>query len=159
MDLYLLRHADAGDPAAWKGNDADRPLSDKGRGQAERLGKLLASLGIRPTLFLTSPKVRAHETATLAAGPINGNVDVDPRLGGALDPSIVDSILDDAGSPESIVIVGHDPDFSELLATLVGVADLPMKKGALARLDTDRPLRAAGATLRALIPPAFVPKG
>jgi len=44
MELYLLRHAHAGDPAKWSGDDGDRPISAKGRGQAERLGRLLAAI-------------------------------------------------------------------------------------------------------------------
>ena len=49
--------------------------------------------------------------------------------------------------------MGHDPDFSELVAVLVGALRIPMRKGALARIDADLPLRPAGGILRWLLPP------
>ena len=66
-ELYLLRHADAGDPEAWKGDDADRPLSGKGEKQSERLGRFLAGTAFRADVVLTSPKVRALRTAEIVA--------------------------------------------------------------------------------------------
>ena len=65
--LHLLRHAHAGDPERWHGDDAERPLSEKGRRQSERLGRLLAGVDEAPDLFISSPKVRARETAELVA--------------------------------------------------------------------------------------------
>ena len=55
------------------------------------------------------------------------------------------------------MIVGHDPDFTELVSELIGAPSLPMRKGALARLDAARPLRPGGAILRWLIPPDALP--
>lgn len=155
-ELRLLRHADAGDPEKWTRPDAERPLSEKGRRQAERLGRLLATAKDQPDLYLTSPKVRARETAELAAAPANAKVVVDDRLAGGLDLHTIDAILADAGHPVKPVLVGHDPDFSELLAELLGVAALPMKKGAYARVDIDLPLRAGRGQLRYLLPPDLV---
>ena len=54
--LYLLRHAHAGDPAKWRGDDADRPLTDKGHDQAERVARLLKGAESRPTC--SSPRPR-----------------------------------------------------------------------------------------------------
>jgi phosphohistidine phosphatase len=155
-ELRLLRHADAGDPEAWTRPDAERPLSEKGRKQAERLGRLLATVKDRPEVFITSPKLRARETADLAAAPGNAKVVVDDRLGGPLDTETVQRIVEDAGSPDRPVLVGHDPDFSELLATLVGIGELAMKKGAYARVDIATPYRPGRGVLRYLIPPDLV---
>ena len=70
IELYLLRHADAGDPMAWQGPDAARPLSGKGERQADRLGRFLAGIGFTPDAIITSPKVRAAQTAEgVAASP------------------------------------------------------------------------------------------
>ena len=159
IELYLLRHADAGDPLAWAGPDAERPLSAKGRRQAERLGRHLAALGFEPDAILTSPKVRATETAQIVAGLLDRPVRVDERLAGPLDPDTVEGILRDAGDPRRPVLVGHDPDFSELVSTLAGVRDPSMKKGALARIDLERPLGGEMGMLRWLIPPDAVPDG
>jgi phosphohistidine phosphatase SixA len=157
--LLMLRHAHAGDPMRWSGDDADRPLSDKGRRQAERLGHLLAGIEEPPDLFITSPKVRADETARIVADALGVPVVVDPRLaGGILDPDTVEDILLAAGPAARPCLVGHDPAFSELLGELVGIPSLAMRKGALARVDLPGPRPAAGrGTLRYLLPPDVVP--
>lgn len=153
MLLDLLRHADAGDPDAWDRPDAERPLSQKGRKQAERLGDHLAAIGFRAEAIITSPKVRAAETAELVAERIEGNVTEDERLAGSLDLDAIEAILDAAGDPDEAMLVGHDPDLSELLSVLSAAAGVTMRKGALARIEIDRPLRPGGGTLRWLIPP------
>ena len=150
--IHLLRHAHAGDSAEWDGPDATRPLTEKGRGQAERLGRFLAAQAFRPEAILTSPKVRAAQTAEIVAGHLGLGVGIEERLAGGLDLGVVDAILAEQGSPRSVVLVGHDPDFSELLATLCG-ADIPMRKGALARIEADVPLEPGTGVLRWLIPP------
>ena len=61
------RHADAGDPAKWDGPDSQRPLSGKGRKQAERLGAFLDAHGIEPDAIVSSPRLRAQETAEVVA--------------------------------------------------------------------------------------------
>jgi phosphohistidine phosphatase len=153
VELGLLRHAHAGDPAVWDRPDDLRPLSDKGRQQAERLGRLLAAAGFVPDAVLTSPRVRARETADLVAEHLDVPVRIDRRLGGFLDLASVEAILDDAGSPVRPVLVGHDPDFSDLLAQLTGSPGLRMRKGAFALLDVERPLSPGFAELRWLVPP------
>jgi phosphohistidine phosphatase len=153
MLLDLLRHADAGDPEAWDRPDAERPLSDKGRKQAKRLGDHLASIAFRAETIITSPKVRAAETAALVAERIEATVTEDDRLAGSLDLDVIDAILDAAGDPDEAMLVGHDPDLSELLSVLSAAAGVTMRKGALARIEIDRPLRPGGGTLRWLLPP------
>ena len=152
MLLHLLRHADAGDPEAWTGPDAERPLSDKGRKQSKRLGEHLSTIGFKADVFITSPKLRAAQTAELVAESFKAKIATDDRLAGDVDANTVDAILADAGDPGRAVIVGHDPDFSELLSTLAG-ARLDMKKGAFATIEIERPLRAGRGSLRWLLPP------
>ena len=152
MLLHFLRHADAGDPEAWTGPDAARPLSDKGRKQSKRLGEHLGAIGFEADAFITSPKVRAAQTAEIAAEPLGTKVSIDQRLAGGLEIDALDAVLTDAGDPGRVVIVGHDPDFSDLLSQLVGTR-LEMKKGAFARVEIERPLRAGTGTLRWLLPP------
>jgi len=156
--LHLLRHAHAGDSARWHGDDDVRPLSDKGRSQAEQVARLLAKVGDAPDLFITSPKFRALETAEIVAKALRVEVVVDRRLVGPLDPGLVTDILLAAGRALRPCIVGHDPEFSELLGELVGTGAIPMRKGALARVDFDGPDVAGGrGTLRYLIPPELIP--
>ena len=153
VELYLVRHAHAGDPARWTGPDERRPLSAKGRLQAERLGRHLAAIRLDLEAIVSSPKVRARETADLVASALGIGVRIDERLGGGLTIRSLEDLLADAGNPSRAMIVGHDPDFSELAADLAGAPSIPMRKGALARLDATRPLRPGGAILRWLLPP------
>jgi phosphohistidine phosphatase len=153
VELGLLRHAHAGDPTSWSRPDDIRPLTDKGRGQAERLGRLLASAGFVPDAMLTSPRVRAVQTAELVADHLDVPVRTDPRLGGSLDLAALEAILDDAGAPVRPILVGHDPDFSDLLVLLTCSPGLRLRKGAFALLDVERPLTPGAAELRWLIPP------
>jgi phosphohistidine phosphatase len=159
LQLYLLRHAHAGDPAAWLAPDASRPLSEKGERQADRMGRYLALIGLAPDAVVTSPKVRAARTAEIVAVHLGVPVTMDPRLAGPFSLEDVEAILADAGSPARPVLVGHDPDFSDLLSSLAGAASIPMKKGALARIDIDGHLRTGAGTLRWLLPPDLLPDG
>ena len=153
VQLWLLRHAHAGDPMKWSGPDDIRPLSDKGRLQAERIGRLLAGSNMRPDAILSSPTLRALETARLAASELGLSVRVVDELGGPLDLAIVDALLRAAGDPQRPLLVGHDPDFSMIAAELAGVADLPVRKATLVRIDASRPLEPGSGILRWLIPP------
>jgi phosphohistidine phosphatase len=153
VQLHLLRHADAGDPAAWSGLDADRPLSGKGRRQARSVGRWLSSMTHRPEVVITSPKIRAAETAEIATSGWRARPISDERLGGGLDIEGLAALLaDHAPTTERVMVVGHDPDFSELASELIG-ASIALKKGAIARIDLPRPPRAGSGTLRWLVPP------
>ena len=158
LELYFLRHADAGDPAAWSGDEADRPLTNKGRRQARRLGAHLADIGFVPDALLTSPKVRAADTATLVGRRIDAVPAVDQRLAGGLEADDLGELI--AGLDPSVarvVLVGHDPEFSVLVSWLVG-SPISLRKGALARVDLpDRRIGAGMGSLRWLLPPDAVP--
>jgi len=159
VELFLLRHAHAGDPARWQGDDALRPLSAKGRLQADTLAEHLAVLGLALDLVVSSPRVRARETAEPIARALGLDVVVDPRVAMGLDMSSLEELLADRGHPARPLVVGHDPDISDLVADLVGATSLPMRKGALVRVDAPRPLRPASGILRWLLPPdALVPE-
>ena len=157
LQLFLLRHADAGDPMAWPGDDAERPLSAKGRRQARRLGSLLADIGWKPDVILTSPKLRATQTARLVGRAVDVAPDEERRLASSFEVSDIGSMLADHPDARRVVLVGHDPDFSAVASTLTGAA-LELRKGAIARIDIadGSPTPGHGA-LRWLIPPGVVP--
>ena len=157
--LALLRHAHAGDPERWTGPDATRPLSDKGRRQAERLGRHLRAVGDASDVLIASPKVRALQTAEIVGGLLGIPVVTDDRLGGALDLDAVEAILVDAGNPARPILVGHDPDCSDLLGALLGLPAVSMRKGAFARVEIGRPIAYGRGELRALLPPDLIPDG
>lgn len=156
FQLYLLRHAHAGNPAHWTRDDAARPLSTRGRAQAQRLGRFLAEHGIVPDTIVSSPKLRARQTANLVADAIGVGVTSDDRLAAAFDLDALGALIDGVGGT-SLMVVGHDPDLSELAALLSGTAYLPLRKGALARLDLSLPVGPGGAILRWLLPPELLP--
>lgn len=151
--LHFLRHADATVPDGWAGDDAARPLSLKGELQSERLGAFLAGLGFQPDALISSPKVRARRTAEIVGAALGSGVRVDERLAGGFEPATVEAILADAGGPVRPVLVGHDPDFSEVVAWLANAPGLTMKKGAFARIDVRGAIADGRGTLRWLVPP------
>ncbi len=135
--IWLLRHGDAEDGSP----DAQRPLTDKGIGQAKAAGETLARLGVKLEACLTSPRVRAADTARLACEPLGAEPQVDERLsGGDFDPEELA-----AGIAGHLLLVGHEPDFSEAIARLTG-GRVHMKKGGLAAVDS--------GVLRVLLRPA-----
>jgi phosphohistidine phosphatase len=152
LRLHLLRHAHAGDPEAWDGDDALRPLTTKGRNQAQRLGRFLQEHGVRPDVIVSSPKVRALQTAEIVAKELSMTVRLDERLAVAFGKRELWDILDELGAREPM-LVGHDPDLSSLVAYLVDASGLGIRKGTLATLDLSTKLADGDASLRWLIPP------
>ena len=125
--IWLLRHGDAEDGSGKP--DAERELTEKGRRQATAAGKALAELGVELDVCLASPKVRARETAELACRQLGVKVEEDERLaGGDFDP------LEVATGRGEVMLVGHEPDFSQAVALATG-SRVKMKKGGLAAID------------------------
>jgi phosphohistidine phosphatase len=128
--IWFMRHGDAenGEP------DWERRLTDKGRRQARAAGAALEALGVEFDLCIASPRVRARETAELACDELGAELTLDERLaGGRFDP------LELTAGLREVLLVGHEPDFSNAIAELTG-GSVDMKKGGLAGVD-DRALR------------------
>jgi phosphohistidine phosphatase len=125
--IWLLRHGDA---EAGEGKpDAERDLTEKGERQSREAGKALEALGIELDVCLTSPKVRARRTAELACEALGTPVEEDDRLaGGDFDPVEV------AAGRGEVMLVGHEPDFSQAVALATG-SRVKMKKGGIAAID------------------------
>jgi len=120
--LWLLRHAEATEGSP----DDERPLTDRGNRQAEAAGRALEQLGANIDVCLSSPKLRALQTAQLACAPLGVEVTIEPRLSG--EPFDVHDLV--AGFND-VLLVGHDPSFSLTLHDLTG-AQARMRKGGLA---------------------------
>jgi phosphohistidine phosphatase len=125
--IWLLRHGDAADGSP----DAERPLTDKGREQARAAGAALKAIGVELDACLTSPKVRATETARLTCKQIG---DTEPQLEPKLAGGPFDAEALAAGLGDDVLLVGHDPDFSAAVHSLTG-AQVRLKKGGLAGVD------------------------
>ena len=124
--LWLLRHGDAADGSP----DAERPLTAKGEEQARVVGRAFAALGVEMDACLTSPKVRAEETARLACEALGVDPQHEPKLAGG--PFDAEALA--AGLGENVLLVGHDPDFSMAVHSLTG-AQVRMKTGGLAGVE------------------------
>ena len=125
--IWLLRHGEAADGSP----DAERPLTEKGERQSRAAGAALKALGVELAVCLTSPKVRAYETARLACEPLGAEPAHEPALaGGPFDAEQLAAGLEDG----DVLLVGHDPDFSMAVHSLTG-AQVRMKKGGLAGVD------------------------
>lgn len=120
--LWLLRHADAVDGTP----DDERPLTERGVMQAQDAGRALATLGVTIDACLSSPKVRAVQTAQYACAPLGVEVTIDRRLGG--EPFDAYDLVAGLGD---VLLVGHDPSFTLTLHDLTG-AQARMRKGGLA---------------------------
>jgi phosphohistidine phosphatase len=134
--IYLLRHGDAEDGT---GDDAARRLTPKGERQAEVAGRALARLGAEIDACLSSPKVRAADTARLACRPLG----IEPEIAEELRGGPFDSLALAAGRGD-VLLVGHEPDFSGEVGRHTG-AKVKLRKGGLAIVD--------GGTLVALLRP------
>jgi phosphohistidine phosphatase len=124
--IWLLRHGDAADGSP----DAERPLTGKGEDQARAAGEALKKLGVKIDACLSSPKVRAADTARLACEPLGVEVQLEPQLAGG--PFHAEELAAGLGD---VLLVGHDPDFSAAVHGMTG-AQVRMKKGGLAGVDT-----------------------
>jgi len=134
--IYLLRHGDAED---GNGDDAGRRLTPKGEKQARDAGRALVALETRIDACLSSPKMRAVETAHLACEPLG----IEPETAAELRGGGFDSLALAAGRGD-VLLVGHEPDFSAEVARLTG-GKVKLRKGGLAVVD--------GSTLHALLRP------
>lgn len=122
----MLRHGDA---ERGDGNDSARRLTDKGERQAVAAGRAMAALGIEIDACLTSPRVRAAETARLACEALPA----DPERAEELAGSGFDAMALAAGRGD-VLLVGHNPDFKTEVGRLTG-ANVKFRKGGLAIID------------------------
>ena len=140
MQLYFFRHGVAEKRSEWKTDDDLRPLTDDGRTAIVRSSVMLTRLGVAPEVIVTSPLVRARQTAEIvgeALGVADKVVD-DVRLAHGVGRKHLAAILADHPEAESVMVVGHEPEFSATIGELTG-ARAACKKGSLALVEeTDR---------------------
>ncbi len=152
MDLILLRHGKA--EATSLGGDFSRELVERGREQSRRAARLLKGAGKLPDIVLTSPLVRARQTAEefCRTAEMPGEV-IQGWLACGMAPETAMTELSAFRDFKRILIVGHEPDFSGLVQWILGAnsGSIDFKKAALACLRVNPPSRPG--TLKFLIPP------
>ena len=127
--LWLLRHGDAV-PHGARADDGERELTPKGEEQATAAGRALAKLSLEFAACYTSPKVRARDTARLAAAELG--VEVTEAVAVAEDFDVGEArelVISHGGG--HVLVVGHEPDFSQVVYDLTG-ARVDFKKGGVA---------------------------
>lgn len=154
--LHLLRHGIAEDAGpATGGRDEPRALTARGIAQMHAGARGIATLGLEPDLVLTSPLTRCVQTAAIVCEHLGGDPRQDQRLRPGLDLESLDDVLLEHPDAASVLVCGHEPDLSIMVAVLTGGAGLHFRKGALAVLDVEA-LRPRGARLRAFYEPRLL---
>jgi phosphohistidine phosphatase len=113
----------------------------------------IAALGIGADVVLTSPLIRCRQTAEIVCERLGGEPREDPRLAPGMSlENLAEALLEHPGAA-SVLVCGHEPDLSGVVAALTGGGMTDFRKGSLALLDVAE-VRPAGGRLRALYPPA-----
>jgi phosphohistidine phosphatase SixA len=130
VQLYLVRHTEAasGEP------DELRPLTAEGREAARELGRRLAAEGVRPDAVLTSPLLRARETAAELARATGVDPEPDERLAPGASAEGVRAAADERGG-RTVVVVGHQPDCGRIAAMLTGGPEPAFPPGGVLAID------------------------
>jgi phosphohistidine phosphatase len=134
---YFVRHGAAVDQQQSRGSDFDRPLTEKGRQKMELVGERLQDLAIEADTIVSSPLVRARQTAEILAEALDLEEALveDDRLGGDFDSDRLAEILSERAGARALVLVGHEPRMSAVIGKLIGGARIDFKKGAIACVD------------------------
>jgi len=162
MNLYIIRHAIAVDEGSSEyEEDNQRPLTDKGKKKMRQIAKGLRALGVKFDMILSSPYVRATETAEILAEvfKMNKKVKISENLIPMGDPDLLIAELNEAYTVDSIALVGHEPELSHLIGLLVSEnasMDLTLKKGGVCSLSTDDLHHTRKATLEWLLTPGIL---
>ena len=137
MILYFLRHGLAGVREEWQGDDARRPLTKKGSKNLVTQAKTLARLDLQLDVIITSPLTRAFQTADIIAGALKmvAQLKQDERLAPGFGRDDLEQVLADHPQAKTIMLVGHEPDFSLTISALIGGGKVILKKGSLTRVD------------------------
>jgi phosphohistidine phosphatase len=154
MIIYFLRHADAED---FSGNDFERKLTPKGHDQAARVGNFCDKYSITPEVFLTSPVVRARQTAEIVGKKTGLTPVIADWLACGMTPETLIAQLEPLTTKSSVLLVGHEPDLSTAVSYLLGLNEpinFPIRKASLTAIDAPW-LDQGSGTLEFTLPPKF----
>ena len=158
-ELYLIRHGLAEERGeAWP-DDTKRPLTERGVSRMRRAVRALARLGVSIDVVLTSPLVRARQTAEIIASGFDPRAQLVTLDALAVDGSsqAVLADLEKHARRDRIALVGHEPGIGELAARLIGTRHpIEFKKGAICRIDVETLPPAGPGTLRWFLTPKIL---
>jgi phosphohistidine phosphatase len=153
MDIYFLRHGEADWPN-WNKSDDERPLTKRGKKEMHEVAKFLKRMKARPELVVTSPLPRASQTAKIVAQHLKLKCREDKLLSPGFGRQELERILKKYPA-ESVMVVGHEPDFSHTIEQFTGGA-LKLSKAGIALVELDRSWR--NGRLLWLFPPKVAKK-
>ena len=129
VQVWFLRHGEAVPHDAKP--DFERELTPRGERQAEAAGRGLGRSGVELTACYSSPRVRARQTAEIACGDLGVGVELAESLSSDFDLDDLTELLHAHDEDARVLLVGHEPDFSQAVHDLTGAA-IDMKKGGIA---------------------------
>src|SRR5258708_1050473 len=144
MNLFILRHGLAVEPGTGRhAKDSERPLTPKGERKLWKIAEAIEALEISVDWILSSPYVRARQTAEIIAEALDLRKRLE--LTETLTPAgsakkLIDLLSERKPSPDDVLLVGHEPYLSELIARLISGGtnvSMTMKKGGLCKLTAD----------------------
>src|ERR1700721_200450 len=144
MILYFLRHASAGDHVANPKKEEKRALDKEGIEQCGYVGRALAALDVQVDAIVSSPLKRCTQTASLVGNELGyeGKLQIDPGLRPEAGLADFRKLLEKYSRLESIMVVGHNPNLSQFLGTVISEsgceASVELKKGAVAKVEMRR---------------------
>lgn len=153
MQLLFLRHGAAEPKTDWP-DDEQRPLSAEGRLLVADLACSLPRLKTRPDLVLTSPLMRARQTAEIVVECLaaQDRLVIDKRLAPGFGMKQLEKVLRDYAENAVVMLVGHEPDLSELVRDLTGGGRVSIRKGGLAQVEVPDPKVMKGRLIALLVP-------
>lgn len=159
VSLYLVRHAIAAERGDEYPDDGKRPLTDRGIKRFRKIAKGLADIGVEVDLILSSPLVRARQTADILSAALSGHpqiVETDALRPEAAFSELMAVLGKHAGST-GIALTGHQPSIGVFAARLAGAkGEFDIKKGGVCRIDMDRLPTSGTGTLRWLATPKLL---
>ena len=143
MNLYLMRHADAGVPRENPKLDAKRALIKEGKEQCMLMARVLSALKVQVDVIASSPLKRALQTAQFVGTELgyDAKVEVSSALGPDGDFVTFQKLLEKYADREGVLLVGHNPNLFKFLGRIItgnGGAGVRMRKGSVARIDMER---------------------
>ena len=158
MQLLFLRHGPAVAKNDWTGEEETRPLTGEGKLLVTDIACSLPRLKARPDWIVTSPLARALQTAQIVGECLDApdKVVPDKRLAPGFGMKQLERLMRDYPDDCVLMLVGHDPDFSELVRTLTG-GRISIRKGGLAQVDVVDPKVMKGRLVSLLVPAPLDP--
>ncbi|HRF94621.1 MAG TPA: phosphohistidine phosphatase SixA [Aggregatilineales bacterium] len=151
MELYFLRHGEAED---YNNDDHNRALTTTGKARLQTAAQVMKRLNLHITKIYTSPRIRALQTAQIAGRELGLEPHITDNLNYGFNQTALAELLAPHSDDAHIMLVGHEPTFSETIAKLTG-GNVDMKRGGLVRVDVPKAHLKSGILVWVIAPKVF----